>query len=117
MLVRASLGRTALHMACEAGSDGVVGYLIQEQADVNAITLSGMTPLHFACREAKEMCVRALLHQNLELVDLDVDIAALMPHGGGGGVSANFRRLVLGYMDSSIATKGSFCMDFRDLQD
>ena len=44
-------GRQAIHIAAESGFPGIVNALIQAGANVNARTLDGTTPLHFAASQ------------------------------------------------------------------
>jgi hypothetical protein len=71
-----ALERTPLHLACERGNEDCVRWLLEKLADPNAETLSGMMPLHFCCREKHAGCVKALLGQKDQLVDIDEDDAS-----------------------------------------
>ena len=47
---RDNFGRTPLHLACRAGSETAVGYLVNSgKADLNAQSIGGETPLIKAC--------------------------------------------------------------------
>ena len=55
-------GRTALHIAAQAGSYECISLLVKTGLCVNSKALSnGFTPLHYAMREGHEMSVSALL--------------------------------------------------------
>lgn len=59
-------GRTALHMAAEAGHEGVAELLLQASADVNVRDRAGLTPLHVAAIQGGEGMVRLLLDFNAD---------------------------------------------------
>jgi ankyrin repeat protein len=52
------LGATCLHVAVAAGQEESVRILIARGADLNARTLVGDTPLHYASRMGYETIVR-----------------------------------------------------------
>jgi hypothetical protein len=54
-------GRTALHFACDSGHADIVTLLLENKADVNAMSLGGLTALHVASRQTRVACVKALL--------------------------------------------------------
>eukprot|EP00928_Gymnodinium_smaydae_P052797 TRINITY_DN36959_c0_g1_i1.p1 TRINITY_DN36959_c0_g1~~TRINITY_DN36959_c0_g1_i1.p1 ORF type:complete len:350 (+),score=51.94 TRINITY_DN36959_c0_g1_i1:102-1151(+) len=68
-----SIGRTALHYACSNNHVAVVDCLLKFRADVNRITLGGMTPLHVACQSRAEDCVLALLSQKDQFVMVELE--------------------------------------------
>ena len=44
--------RTALHLACDAGADDVIAWLLKRGADVAAVDADGNTPAHLLARHA-----------------------------------------------------------------
>ena len=44
------IGKTPLHLAAQLGFKAIVLILIEEKADVNAVTVAGFTPLHVAAQ-------------------------------------------------------------------
>merc|ERR1719181_821617 len=65
------MGRTPLHLACECGNVETMVWLLEQRANANAKTLSGMAPIHFCCREKHAACVKALLSIENHVIDLD----------------------------------------------
>ena len=57
----ASGGRTALHVACAAGSKGATALLCQYDADVDLQDAAGRTALHMAAAHGHISCVRCLV--------------------------------------------------------
>lgn len=62
-------GKTALYMACEAGSVEMVQFLLKSSAKPNLTEINGKTPLYLACERGDRQIVRCLLSkaQNLDL--------------------------------------------------
>jgi hypothetical protein len=66
---------TLLHLACNRDYDGndtydsikLVNFLIDKGADVNAINLDGLTPLHFTCEKNNFPLTIALLNRGARL--------------------------------------------------
>ena len=56
-----SSGKVALHNACWAGKTATVQVLLDAGASVNALTIRGQTPLHFACSRANSKKAQCLL--------------------------------------------------------
>lgn len=80
---------TALHYAAMWGWAGACQTLIDAGADVNATTVTGRTPLMYACEYLHEDCVMMLSkHKDcqLNLIDTDGDSALhiVMAHGDEG---------------------------------
>lgn len=69
--VESSLGRSALHYACDNDHKDVVKALICRQANVNQKTPFGMTPLHIACYSNAVGSVLVLLSQRKQFVEID----------------------------------------------
>jgi ankyrin repeat protein len=59
--------QSALHWACEVGSENAVKLLIDAGAKVNEHNLSGRTPLQLACKKGNERIVRALIEAGANL--------------------------------------------------
>jgi hypothetical protein len=66
-----SLGRSALHYACDNDHGDVVKALLCRKANVNQKTPFGMTPLHIACYSSAACSVLVLLGQRKQLVEID----------------------------------------------
>merc|ERR1719311_1890560 len=69
--VESSLGRSALHYACDNNHTDVVKALICHQGNVNQKTPFGMTPLHIACYSNAVGSVLVLLSQRKQFVEID----------------------------------------------
>ena len=54
-------GSTALHEACEYGSNKIVKLLCNKGAKISTADRDGVTPLHVACREGHSEVVKSLL--------------------------------------------------------
>lgn len=59
-------GRTALHMAAEAGNADAMAVLLEAGADVEANTDDGLTALHVACQRGHADAARLLLDRGVE---------------------------------------------------
>ncbi|ORX45334.1 ACBP-domain-containing protein [Hesseltinella vesiculosa] len=71
---RDQLGLTGLHHACDRGHLQIVKLLVEQGADINAITVGDCeTPLHFACISEQLQVAQYLLAQrcNINLQDRD----------------------------------------------
>lgn len=55
---------TALHIASLAGEKEIIKILIEHNADVDARSQNGFTPLYMAAQENHDSCVRYLLSKN-----------------------------------------------------
>lgn len=69
---KTTLGRTALHFACDANSTECVRLLVEAQADPNATTLSGSTPLHLCCQTKSYDAMMQLFGAN-QIILLDAE--------------------------------------------
>lgn len=69
--VESSLGRSALHYACDNDHQDIVKALLCRQANVNQKTPFGMTPLHIACYANAMGSVLLLLSQRKQLVEIE----------------------------------------------
>ena len=64
---RDQFGRTPLHLACRAGSEPAVGYIVsQGKADINARSIGGETPLIKACESGNVNIVNFLLEKGAD---------------------------------------------------
>jgi ankyrin repeat protein len=66
-------GMTPLHVAASCGRAGTTRLLIQRRLDIDAINIWKQTPLHLACSNGHEQCVRHLLEAGARM-DLADDI-------------------------------------------
>jgi len=66
---RSSLGRCALHYACDGNQPPCIRLLLESVADPNIRTLGMQTPLHTCCQNDNYEAVLALLHDAKEIVD------------------------------------------------
>jgi len=66
---RSSLGRCALHYACDGNKAPCIRLLLESVADPNMRTLSMMTPLHICCQNDNYEAVLVLLREAKETVD------------------------------------------------
>ncbi|KAF2668227.1 ankyrin, partial [Microthyrium microscopicum] len=66
-------GYQPIHFAAGSSNVGLVSYLIEHRADVNAKTIAGKTPLHVACRSltAPPIIVARLLNTFADCNSLD----------------------------------------------
>lgn len=55
-------GRNALHLAVESGQSLWVNAMLSRKVDIERSNLSGMTPLHLACRTGAAQLIRMLDH-------------------------------------------------------
>lgn len=69
---KTSLGRTALHYACDANRPECVKILLEAKADPMAMTLSGSTPIHLCCSSKGLEALMELLKADTMLT-LDVE--------------------------------------------
>ena len=60
--IRGKASFRVLHRAAELGDNDMVKYLIQKHADINAMAISGLTPLDLALREGHTLVVELLIH-------------------------------------------------------
>ena len=60
--IRGKASFRVLHRAAELGDNDMVKYLIQKHADINAMAISGLTPLDLALREGHNLVVELLMH-------------------------------------------------------
>ncbi|XXQ39666.1 Ankyrin repeat domain-containing protein [Plasmodiophora brassicae] len=102
---------TGLHLATLLGKADIVSWLMDHGADVNAADSTGSTPLHIACRTARESIVHRIVASgaaSLNALDaegrtpLDVAVAAYESGGLGSDddVSAQLRRLIRALIDA-----------------
>ena len=54
-------GSTALHEACEYGSNKIVKLLCNEGANISAANRDGVTPLHVGCHEGHSEVIKSIL--------------------------------------------------------
>ncbi|OBT66708.1 hypothetical protein VE03_03983 [Pseudogymnoascus sp. 23342-1-I1] len=66
-------GQTALHKAAEMGSLAMVEKLLQNEADVDALTSDDETPLHFAARDGHQFVVESLLKRMTDVEKRDIN--------------------------------------------
>ena len=64
--------KTALHIAAECGHDKLMKILIDAGADVNVRSSGGLSPLHYAVKEAKLICVEILLKKEASVTARDI---------------------------------------------
>ncbi len=67
-------GRSPLHFACDAGHSEIVTLLLDAKADVNCMSLGGLTPLHVAARQNHAACAKALFSSQ-QHVDVHAETA------------------------------------------
>ena len=70
-IISQRLGRTALHMAADANRADCVSLLLDNGANINQVSLGGLTPLHVACRNGSVDAVKVLLSH--ALVDVNME--------------------------------------------
>ncbi len=66
-------GRTPLHHACSEGDVSLVGRLLHDGANPNALDDRGLSPLHFAAQNHSVAIARALLKHGAEVDSVNVD--------------------------------------------
>jgi len=71
--LRTSLGRSALHYACNGNKLSCIRLLLERGADVNVRNLSWQTPLHFCCIYGSYEAALELLHGTRQVADIDVE--------------------------------------------
>ena len=60
---------TALHLACMCGHLPLVKFLIEQGANVKALTQPGFTPLHIACLSGHLEIAQVLLEQDRPILE------------------------------------------------
>lgn len=66
-------GITPLHCAASKGHTDMIDFLVTRGADINARSISGVTPLHYATRETNitETTMRLLIHYGADVIVSD----------------------------------------------
>lgn len=70
---RSTLGRCALHYACDGNKPACIRVLLESVADPNIRTLGMMTPLHICCQNDSYEAVLTLFHDAKEVVDPEAE--------------------------------------------
>jgi len=70
---RSTLGRCALHYACDGNKTSCIRLLLENAADPNVRSLAMMTPLHICCQNDNYEAVLVLLRDAREVVDPDAE--------------------------------------------
>merc|ERR1719321_1375842 len=85
--------------------------LLSADADVNQVTLSGLTPLHLACQSRADVCVFAILSQTKQfvMVDLEDDHRKTPRHLTGKGSRGEAARWLLDEYKDSRGKLASRC--------
>ncbi|XP_014676915.1 PREDICTED: oxysterol-binding protein-related protein 1-like [Priapulus caudatus] len=68
---KSNCGWAALHLACYFGHGDVVGCLLQNGADINALNRAGDTPLHKSAFTGRVNIVMMLLHYNADVFQIN----------------------------------------------
>lgn len=76
--VTTTSGMTPLHMACQEGYLSIVRILLEEGADVDALTKKRLSPLYFACTTGATAIVKTLIEQGADAVGLSTDGKTLL---------------------------------------
>ena len=104
-------GSTALHEACEYGSNKIVKLLCYKGADISFADRDGVTPLHVACREGHSEVVNSLLLVGHEQKDRlitakDAQGSVALHYAVESGVQSIVETLLLNGADP-LATKNN----------
>lgn len=71
--VKTSIGRTALHYACDSDQAEMVKLLLCRRANPNEPSLSGSTPVHLLCERNALHALKALEESSLVLLNFDAE--------------------------------------------
>ena len=55
-----------LHWAAASGDSDLLRYILERYSNVNAVTWTGLTPLHIAAQRGSDSCLRALLEESAD---------------------------------------------------
>jgi len=87
---------SALHLACEQGSDTIVRELVRRGADSQLRDLKGRTPLHYCCvsKQSSVAVARTLLEAGADVNQLDFESASALHLAAEQGHNALYSEMI-----------------------